>query len=260
MRIRTSVLALLALVGVGCATPQPEPVTLRVLAYNIKRGYGNDGVADIRRAARFIDDLQVDLVVLQEIDKGVERSGREDQMAILSEVTGMHGRFGAFMPYQGGEYGMGLLSRFPIVESRNHRLPRGTEPRTALDARVALPGGAELVLCSVHLYRTEAERLAQMEAIVEVYVDEAGPMILAGDFNSTPGSGVMELAGAHWTNLDKGADRMTFSATDPQREIDFVLVRPAERFDVRSVDVLEEPVISDHRPILVELVLRGGSS
>ncbi len=80
-------------------------------------------------------------------------------------------------------------------------------------------------------------------------------MIVAGDFNSRPGSVVMDLVEEHWVNTDKGDDRFTMSATNPQSEIDFILYRPANRFEVVSIDVLDEPVISDHRPVLMVLKL-----
>jgi len=214
-----------------------------------------DGKVDIRRAADLIAGLEPDLVVLQEIDNGADRSRQQDQMAVLSELTGLHARFGAFMPYQGGHYGIGLLSRFPIVESMNHLLPEGAEPRSALDARVRLPSGEELLLCSVHLYRTETERLAQAQTLVEIYREIDIPMILGGDFNSKPGSSVMNLIEEVWTNTDKGEDRFTMSSTNPRSEIDFVLYRPANRFDVVSIDVLDEPLVSDHRPVLMVLSL-----
>ena len=258
--MRTLLLFLASLSAVACAAPPapaPSLLELRVLSYNVKHGRGNDDRVDLARAAALLRDLDPDLVVLQEIDRGVERSGRLDQMAFLGEQTGLHHRFGAFMRYQGGHYGMGLLSRYPIVASRNHPLPDGAEPRTALDARVQLPGGEELVLCNVHLYATEEERLAQARELVALYREETAPMLLAGDFNSEPGSAVMELVEEHWQPTDKGEDRMTYSATDPRMEIDFVLFRPADRFEVLSVDVLDEPVVSDHRPVLA--VLRLGA-
>ena len=66
----------------------------------------------------------------------------------------------------------------------------------------------------------------------------------------------VKMARKYWS--DKGEDRMTYSATDPRIEIDFVMYRPVERFEVVSIDVLDEPVVSDHRPVLAGLRLRPG--
>lgn len=256
--MRWTVLLVFVLSCAAC-TSAPSDVEIRVLSYNVKHGYGNDGKVDIRRAGELIRRLAPDLVVLQEIDNGAQRSGRQDQMAVLGAITGLHSRFGAFMPYQGGHYGMGLLSRYPILESRNHVLPEGPEPRTALDARVQLPGDEELILCGIHFYATEAERLAQAQTVVDLYRGTETPMIIGGDFNSRPGSTVMDLVERHWVNTDKGEDRFTMSSTDPRSEIDFILYRPASRFQVVSIDVLDEPLISDHRPVLMVLRLVAGT-
>jgi len=223
-----------------------------VLTYNIKHGRGNDGRVDLARAAALIERLKPDLVALQEIDRGAARSGHVDQMAALAAATGMYARFSAFMPYDGGEYGMGILSRLPILATHDQRLPDGAEPRTALSVRVALADDRELEFCNVHLYATAEERLAQAQAVMAERGD-AELSILAGDFNSEPGSEVMQQVTRVWSNVEKPADRMTFSSTAPTREIDFVLVRPRERFQVLSMEVLDEPLVSDHRPVLAVL-------
>jgi endonuclease/exonuclease/phosphatase family metal-dependent hydrolase len=249
-------------VPAGAAAPartvqEAPPVTLRLLTYNIKHGLGNDGEIDLERTAAVINALQPDLVALQEVDNGVERTGGVDQARRLGELTGMHAAFGDFMEYQGGHYGMAILSRYPIVESENHRLPDGAEPRSALAARVRIDDtGREIVFVGIHLYRTEEERLCQAKRVVDATAGESAPVILAGDFNSTPDSEVMSLIRGSWTLPDKGADRLTFSSDDPRREIDFIAYRPGEIFEVLEHRVIDEPIASDHRPVLLTLRMR----
>ena len=93
-----------------------EKATLRVLSYNIKHGYGMDGKVDLSRSAELIKRLDPDLVALQEIDKSTERTKRVDQTAELGRMTNMHATFGRFFDYQGGEYGMAVLSRKKPLE------------------------------------------------------------------------------------------------------------------------------------------------
>lgn len=244
--------------ALGFPAPPSDAEPLRVMAYNIKHGRGNDGVVDLRRAAAVIARERPDVVTLQEIDRGTARTDGVDQATRLGQLTGMASAFGAFMAYDGGEYGMAILSRWPIVEVVNERLPDGAEPRTALRVRVRSPEtGQEIVVVGVHLYRDDGERLAQMRRIAETLEGEEAPVILAGDFNSEPGSAVMALVGARgWHTLDKGADRLTFSSDAPRTEIDFIAVRPADRFVVLRHRVLDEPVVSDHRPLIADLALR----
>ena len=243
--------------GARDATTTPLD-TIRVLSYNIHHGEGMDEVLDLERIAALIREVNPDLVALQEVDSVTNRTGHVDQAAALGRLTGLNSAFGRFMAYDGGAYGMAVLSRWPIPEPMNIRLPDGEEPRTALAVTVDLPGsGRVLRFVGIHFYRTPEERLAQATDMVEALGHGEIPTILAGDFNSTPDSEVMAYFGERWTIVEKGEDSFTFSSFEPEREIDFVIVRPAGRFEVLSQDVLHEPVASDHRPILADLVLRN---
>jgi endonuclease/exonuclease/phosphatase family metal-dependent hydrolase len=260
------VLTLGVLVGTGAAGPAARAVAaaagkpearLRVLTYNIHHGAGNDEVLDLERIARLIRSLEPDLVAVQEVDNRTARTGGVDQATELGRLTGMSAVFGSFMDYQGGEYGMAVLSALPIVGSQNHRLPEGPEPRAALAVRVRLPDDrGELTFVGIHLYRTEEERLAQARRLLEKLPPEGEPVILAGDFNSTPGSVVMELIGENFKIAKKGRERLTFPSHRPDREIDFVAWRPADRFAVVESRAIDEPVASDHRPVLLVIESR----
>jgi endonuclease/exonuclease/phosphatase family metal-dependent hydrolase len=236
------------------------PDTVRVLAYNIHHGEGMDSVVDLERIAALIQSVDPDLVALQEIDSVTERTGQVDQAAELGRLTGLEPVFGSFMPYQGGAYGMAVLSRWPVEEAVNLRLPEGEEPRSSVRVTVVSPEtGRRIRLVGVHFYRTEEERLAQARSLDEQLAADATPTILAGDFNSTPGSAVMAQLAEGWRVLPKGEDRLTYSSFDPVREIDFILVRPRDRWELIAQDVMDEPVASDHRPVFAELVVTEDS-
>lgn len=255
---RPALLLVLLLLSAACRAPAVPGEPLRVMAYNIKHGRGMDGVVDLERAARVIEAARPDVVTLQEIDRGCGRSGGVDQAAWLGERLGMEAVFGAFMPHDGGEYGMAVLSRLPVLSSTNHRLPPGPEPRTALALRLRSERGEELVVVGVHLYASEEERHAQAAALLEVLADESAPVLIAGDLNSEPGGNVLGLLEGGFENVSKGADRLTFDSVRPSVEIDHVLLRPAGRFDGANLDVLDEPLASDHRPLVLDVRLLPG--
>lgn len=243
--------------GTGTSPSTDAVDTVTVLAYNIHHGEGMDSVLDLERIAFLIGSVDPDLVTLQEIDSVTTRTERVDQAAELGRLTGLTPVYGRFMPYREGAYGMALLSRWPISETTNYRLPDGEEPRSALSVVVTLPRtGRALRIVGIHFYRTAEERLAQARALDDVLAGDTLPTILAGDFNSTPDSDVMDYLSESWSILDKGPDRLTFSSWEPVREIDYVLLRPAEGFEVLQQRLLHEPVASDHRPVLVKLVVR----
>ncbi len=236
----------------ACSQTQQPPDTLRILAYNTHHGAGLDGVVDLERIASLIRSVDPDVAALQEVDRRVERTDRVDQAGTYGSLTGMEAVFGEFMEYQGGRYGMALLSRHPIVSWENHRLPPGAEPRSTLAARIRMPdSGREVVVAGIHFYRTEEERLAQARRTSEVLSPDTVPVFLVGDFNSLPGSPVMEFLAQEWTIPDKEGPSHTFPANEPAREIDFILVKPEGEVRVLEYRVLGESVASDHRPVLM---------
>jgi len=265
-RISLGVFTASVMVPTGACAEAPSPQaqartveadTVRILAYNIHHGGGMDSVLDLERIAALIRDVDPDFVTLQEIDSVVARTNGVDQAVELGRLTGLQPVFGRFMAYDGGAYGMAVLSRWPIEESTNYRLPDGDEPRTALAATIISPKtGRALRVVGIHFYRTEEERLAQAVELESLLPKDGIPTVLAGDFNSLAGSLVMNHLAQSWSIVDKGADRLTFPSYGPEREIDFVLLQPAEPFEVLSSKLLTEPVASDHRPMVVELVVR----
>ena len=230
--------------------------TLRVAAYNVKHGLGMDGVIDLERVADVLRPLDADVITLQEIDRGVERTDGVNQAARLGALLGMEVHFGDFMPYQGGEYGMAVLTRLPVAGVTNLRLPDGAEPRTALEVRVAVGREGRIVsVVGIHFYRTPEERLAQADSVTSYFEETERPVVLAGDFNSRRGDRVMASLAQEWMVLDKEGDVDTFPADAPTREIDFVLVRPVGAFEIVTHRVIDEAVASDHRPLLAVLRL-----
>ncbi len=263
-RLRVATLTILALLAAiiltGCAT---KPVQLRVLTYNIHHGEGMDGQFDYERLAAVIKAQKPDLVALQEVDNKTRRASGVDQAKVLGDLTGMASVFGVAMAYSGGEYGEAVLTRLPILETRNAPLPytMGNEPRSALMVRVRIgPRGRSLWFIGTHLDHTRnpADRLAQAREINRlVALESEGLFILAGDLNATPETEVMSTFYEMWTDaaVVAGNPQPTIPSDSPRRRIDYILYRPVEKFRVIEMQVLHEPVASDHAPVLAVLEL-----
>lgn len=239
--------------------PVVTATALRVAAYNIKHGRGMDDRLDLDRTAAAIARLEADVVALQEVDLAVRRSGDVNEPEWLGERLGMHSTFGAFMDYQGGRYGMAILSRWPIERSFALRLPDGNEPRVALVAELRLPDGELLTVVDVHFdwVADDAFRFAQAETVA-AYLDSLRlPYVLLGDFNDQPGSRTLQRFAALATQAAKpAAAAATFPADAPHQEIDFVFVGPPAQWRAARAWVAEEPLASDHRPVVAELTRR----
>ena len=244
-------------------TPQPGPPTqLRVMTWNIHHAEGVDGKLDMQRIADVIKAQKPDLVALQEVDHRTERTRKMDQPAQLAQLTGMHASFGKAIDYQGGEYGQVILSRWLIPSQSLEvvKLPGDPtkEQRIALVARLK-PGESAPVIrfVSTHLDHTRdsTDRPGQASHLQQHLGSGEEPTILAGDLNDVPDGEVMRRLGRDWMDAARDAGP-TIPAAQPTRRIDYILVRPAARWRVLEAKVLDEPVASDHRPVVVTLELR----
>ena len=241
------------------AVTNDQPVRLRVLCYNIHHAEGVDGKLDLPRIARIILSVKPDLVALQEVDQNTKRTGQVDQAAELSRLIKMKSVFGSNIDFQGGHYGNAILSRFPIIQKKNLHLPNvdSGEQRGVLESVIKVSEDQSIFFLATHLdhRRLDEERLASAKFINQMIDShDSKPAILAGDFNDIPDSPTLKEIGKLWvrTNTDIAP---TIPAAKPIRQIDYILVRPKNRWKVIESKVLDEKVASDHRAIFAVIEL-----
>lgn len=256
--------------------PDARQVPLRVASYNIHHGTGEDGEFDLSRTAEAIRATGADVVGLQEVDvHWGARSQWRDEASALADMLGMRVFFGHIYnlgpPAPGHprrEYGLAILSRFPIVHATNHEITRlstqtpGNEPAPA-------PGFLEVVInvrgARVHVYDTHLDyrgdptvrrmQVADMRDIMSG--DKGRPGVLVGDFNAPHAA--PEFAPL-WRRLKDSwlASRgprgggLTYPAADPVKKIDFVTLSP--EIDVRGAFV-SHALASDHLPMVADLTV-----
>ena len=256
-RTLAGVLAWLVFAVLGWAA---DANLVRVLSYNIHHGEGVDGRLDLVRIAKVISDSGAHLVALQEVDQRAQRTGGIDQAAELGRLTGLKAYFGKAMDYQGGAYGQALLSQWPLEDFVVHALPNpvAREPRIAVAAVVRAPGLKPFLFVGTHLdaNRDGALRELQAQELVRLLAKDPRPTLLAGDFNAVPGSRPMTLLFDSFADAAAARPEPTIPAERPTRRIDFVLFRPTAHWSVASASVIPEPTASDHRPVLVNLMLK----
>lgn len=234
-----------------------DPITLRVLSYNIHYGQGNDGEYNLERLADVIAGTKPDLVALQEVDVGVKRSGRIHELRELGRLTKLAACFGPTQHYEGGLFGNAVLTNLPIQNVHIQPLPYTeataelmTYPRGAIATTVKLPNGESLKFISTHFqHNVPEDRAAEAKAINEHFAADNTTSILAGDMNAIPGSEPIVILEQKWKNAIDPAATPSAPSSNPQSRIDYVFHR-GELLKLISSEVIAETLASDHCPVL----------
>lgn len=236
---------------------------LRVLTYNVRRCLGADGRLAPERIAAVIAACRPDVVALQELDVGRARSGGIDQAQAIAGHLGMRSHFHPAMRVMEELYGDAILTALPSRLVRAAALPgrEGLEPRGALWASVTV-GAGEVQVVTTHLGLGRREREAQVDALLGpgFLGDPAcrDPVVLLGDFNALPGSGVHRRLAARLPDAQPARAwmRPTFPARLPLLRIDHVFVsRGVAVQGVRTLGGRLARVASDHLPLVADLDL-----
>lgn len=258
----TARITVLTILVAGCATLTPRPNNLRVMTYNIHAGKDAQQTDNLERVAALIDSAGTDIVLLQEVDRRTTRANGVDHFQELRRLTRMSGVFGKSLDYQGGEYGIAILSRWPVdsvkalplkVEPPQERSGRSYEPRIALHVVVHTPRGPVHVI-NTHLDPSGSGTFRKQELVAALahmkqLVPPKAALIFGGDLNARPDTediGAVSFALTDsFVSCGTGAGE-TFPAHGPDRRIDYIFLRHARCTTARVL----ETQASDHRPLL----------
>lgn len=232
---------------------------LKVMTYNLRFGE----LSSLEEMAAYISSQQPDLVALQECDWKTTRTRAPKQAgkAFVNELayhTGLFGVYGKAINYAGGYYGVGILSRYPVIRSERVYLPNPApekEQRVMLIAEIELPDQSVVTFISTHLeVSSEKTRNAQIEFINKKVKELKTPVILAGDLNAIPSSKEIKTGFAHWFN---GTDTtLTYASYKPEMKIDYIYGMPANKFKLLKTSTDNSCMLSDHFPVLSVIELK----
>jgi endonuclease/exonuclease/phosphatase family metal-dependent hydrolase len=231
-----------------------------VLQFNIRAGINGSGDVNMSEIAAEIRAVHPDLVSVNEVDSDTLRT-RLDEPAYLAGATGLHVVYGPNLVYDGGPFGNAVLTRYPVIGSRNLRLPEtfGLEPRGLLTVFVRVDG-RRIAFSSTHLSdgsEGRQSRTLQALAVARALHSIAAPVIVAGDLNAVPTDLPVRILRGHLLDAqEEGGTGSgdTIPQADPSRRIDYILhdhhfaVSPGST-QVRASDS------SDHRSVFTTLAL-----
>ncbi len=246
------------------AEPLASSHSLRVMTYNIHVGVGMDQKLDLPRVAGVINAQHPDLVGLQEVDRGVTRTQRIDEIAELAKLTRMDYAFAFNLLYQGGQYGVAVLSRFPI-RAADHRLYQNTreaERRGFIRAEVIVRGRL-LNFVTTHLdYQYDDGRLFETQQLLSALKDVKGPLIVVGDFNEIPAGRAYQLMryqfGDAWIESSGNDQGFSYPTDKPAKRIDYIFIRSTDRVRAKRAWIVNTEA-SDHIPVVADLELGATS-
>lgn len=231
------------------------------MTYNIHVGVGMDKKLDLQRIAAVINSQHPDLVGLQEVDRGVKRTEGKDEIAELGKLTGMNFAFAHNLDYQGGQYGVAILSRFPLgaTEHRKFENKREAERRGMIRVEVDI-GGRKINFVTTHLdYQYADGRVFETQQLLALLAAQPGPLIVVGDFNDEPTGDAVKLIGGSfqdsWVSSKAKETGLSYPADQPVKRIDYIFTRAADRVRVRKAWTVDT-LASDHLPVVADLEIR----
>jgi len=235
---------------------------MKLLTYNIQYGKGKDGKIEIKRILNEIKGA--DIIALQELDRFWPRTNNADQVEqITAAMPDYYWVYGPGVDLHADHYSINnkgvrrqfgnlIMSRSPILSSRNHLLPKygSVDPlsiqRSALEATI-LCGERPIRFYSIHLTHLSTQtRLPQIDRLLQIHRDailEGFPVsgnldgfnwqdgvddqtvpaeaIIMGDFNCQPDSdeylrmaGPVSDYGGHIANPAGFVDSWTYCKHD----------------------------------------------
>lgn len=234
------------------------------MTYNIHHANppSKAGLIDIAAIAKVINQQQPDLVAIQEVDVNTKRAGM-NEAEVLSKATHMNVYFAKAIDYDGGDYGVVLLSRYPLSNAKTVHLPtlQGTngEPRVLATAEITLPGKKKITFACTHLdaQRKDDNRIAQINTIIDKLQGDVKTVIIGGDFNATAESEVIQMLDRSFRRTCTENCGFTIPQINPTKTIDFIAYKKGTvEMNVISHKVIDEQYASDHLPVVAEFEIK----
>ncbi len=242
------------------------------MSYNIHRAIGVDRRFRPERILQILDHHAPDLLLLQEVDDGVPRSGRLDLARELADELGYpHYAIGHNVALRNGRYGNATLSRFPITRERNidltipSRKRRGCQ-HTTVRVEDGTGPARDVEVFNLHLGLSANERTQQVGRLVRSSEFQAlvsdHPCLIGGDFNDWRSllhpifTEILSFGCA--TQRRKGHDGAirTYPAFSPTGGLDKIYYRgPLRVTAAQRCRLRVSRIASDHLPIVADFEL-----
>lgn len=234
--------------------------TFRIATYNIHKCKGLDLRVRPRRIVEVLREINADVIALQEVVSIEGGAAEKNQSQFIADELGYHLTTGVNRRHRGGAYGNVLLSRLPIVESRNLDITvSGREPRGCLHANISLNGEQSLDIYNLHLGTAFFERRRQVKRLLDTEIlnrRHTAPRIMLGDFNEWTHGLTSRLLKHHFQSPDIRHHlerRHTYPGFLPLLHLDHIYYDHHLTLENAQVHRSRKALIaSDHLPLIAD--------
>ena len=228
-----------------------------MLSYNVHNCIAIDPqkTRDYNAIAQIIKESKAEVIALQELDSITNRTNI-DVLSKLSALTGMHSTFSPSIDFQGGKYGIGMLSKEKPIAVKLIALPGREEQRSLMIAEFD-----NYIFCNTHLSLTPEDQLASIDIInqsIKEFIKgdkdrKRKNLFIAGDFNAEPGSATINKLQKTFTPISNDMYK-TYPANFPDRCIDYIfyhgkkLPKKYQVYESGTIKNSTTQIASDHLP------------
>lgn len=268
--------------GAAVAEPVRRPVVpecLRIASYNLHGGYTQFFAPNLEQVAQTIERSGADIVLLQEVDAGLLRSGSTDQVRWLADRLNMNA---TFYPQTEALQGIAVLSRLDVSSESGARLTSPGAPAAVQYVTYRLDNTSDLHVYNAWLSLEVAERNGQPVPLnAQDYVlqqEEVYRLVASNHFDPASTAQDRVILGGTF-NYDESSplyDRWAetvfedpfIGLFDETRNTLYAVEQPGVRYDyiwllnldIRGFQIDQRSIYSDHRLSLVVVGLQDGQN
>ncbi len=239
---------------------------MRIMTFNIQHAldYKNQTI-DIDLFISKIKQYGADICGLNEVRGDGPVEGYTDQTNAVADGLDYNRYFGEAIKVKGtSPYGNALVTSYPIKSSETILISEPSDEykfdedgdliyyeRRCIIKAIVDAHGKDLCVIVTHMGLSDIERKNAVAALCKIIDDIEMPLVLMGDFNTTPDDKVLSplfdrLSDANLKSVNPSVS--TYPSYSPEIKIDYIFYRGLDCIRAETV----EEVISDHYPIVAD--------